>query len=81
MLIQKITQVRLFVVLSLVASLLFGITLSASAAQTKKLTVVKTFSRKDCSLAPWLIAQKKGFLEKEGIKLVFTGQLAPRYTN
>ncbi|MDR1658108.1 MAG: ABC transporter substrate-binding protein [Deltaproteobacteria bacterium] len=42
-----------------------------------ELKVIKTFSRKDCSLAPWLITDKLGYFKEEGIKLVFTGELQP----
>lgn len=45
-------------------------------AQTKELVPVRTATRKNCTLAPLLVADKGGFLEKEGIKLVFTGELA-----
>ncbi|MDR2613667.1 MAG: ABC transporter substrate-binding protein [Deltaproteobacteria bacterium] len=39
------------------------------------LRVVKTFTRRDCSLAPWLITDKLGYFREEGIELVFTGEL------
>jgi ABC-type nitrate/sulfonate/bicarbonate transport system substrate-binding protein len=38
---------------------------------------VRTWTRRDCSLAPWLITDKLGYFEDEGIKLVFTGELQP----
>jgi ABC-type nitrate/sulfonate/bicarbonate transport system substrate-binding protein len=41
----------------------------------KKLDVLRTWSRKDCSLAPWLVTDKLGYFKEEGIKLVFTGEL------
>lgn len=43
----------------------------------KNLKVVKTWTRKDCSLAPWLVTDKLGYFKEEGIKLVFTGELQP----
>jgi ABC-type nitrate/sulfonate/bicarbonate transport system substrate-binding protein len=43
----------------------------------KELKVIKTWTRKDCSLAPWLITDKLGYFAEEGIKLVFTGELQP----
>lgn len=63
------------IVFALLNVFLFGTILPAEAA-SKKLDVLRTYARKDCSLAPYLIAQKKGFLEKEGIKFLFTGQVS-----
>ncbi|MDR2386185.1 MAG: ABC transporter substrate-binding protein [Deltaproteobacteria bacterium] len=42
-----------------------------------ELRIVKTYTRKDCSLAPWLIADKLGYFAEEGVKLVFTGEIQP----
>ena len=36
---------------------------------------IRTATRKDCTLAPFLVADKKGFFKEEGVKLVFTGEL------
>ena len=47
------------------------------AANDKELLVVKTWSRKDCSLAPYLVTDKLGYFAEEGIKLVFTGETQP----
>lgn len=41
----------------------------------KNLIPVRTWTRKDCSLAPWLITDKLGYFKEQGIKLVFTGEL------
>lgn len=41
----------------------------------KKLIPIKTATRKDCTLAPLIVADKEGFFEKEGLKLVFTGEI------
>lgn len=37
---------------------------------------IKTATRKDCTLAPFLVADTKGFFKEEGLKLVFTGELS-----
>lgn len=47
----------------------------AAKDDEKKLDVLRTWSRKDCSLAPWLVTDKLGYFKEEGIKLVFTGEL------
>ncbi len=43
--------------------------------EDRELDIVRTWSRKDCSLAPWLVTDKLGYFREEGIKLVFTGEL------
>ncbi|HEX9062218.1 MAG TPA: ABC transporter substrate-binding protein [Clostridia bacterium] len=43
----------------------------------KNLIQIRTWTRKDCSLAPWLVTDKLGYFKEEGIKLVFTGELQP----
>ncbi len=45
-----------------------------NAGKTKK-DVLRTWTRKDCSLAPWLVTDKLGYFEEEGIELKFTGEL------
>jgi len=40
----------------------------------KELFPIKTITRKDCSLAPWLVAEKLGFFTEEGIRIVYTGE-------
>ena len=42
-----------------------------------KLFVIKTWTRKDCSVTPWTIADRLGFLKDEGIALQFTGETQP----
>lgn len=39
--------------------------------------IIKTWTRKDCSLAPWLVTEKLGYFAEEGIKLVYTGETQP----
>jgi ABC-type nitrate/sulfonate/bicarbonate transport system substrate-binding protein len=39
--------------------------------------VIKTWTRKDCSVTPWVVAEKKGFLAEEGITLELTGETQP----
>jgi ABC-type nitrate/sulfonate/bicarbonate transport system substrate-binding protein len=48
---------------------------AAVSSPAKELFPLKTHTRKDCTLAPVLVADKKGFFAEEGLKLVFTGEL------
>lgn len=44
------------------------------AASKKPLVEIRTWNRKDCSLAPWLVTEKLGYFAEEGVKLVYTGE-------
>lgn len=48
---------------------------AAAGNEKKELIPIRTQTYKTCTATPWIIADKKGFLEKEGLKLVFTGEL------
>lgn len=55
-----------------------GLTADSSVGPDgQPLRVIKTYTRKDCSLAPWLITDKLGYFAAEGVKLVFTGEIQP----
>jgi ABC-type nitrate/sulfonate/bicarbonate transport system substrate-binding protein len=41
----------------------------------KELFPIKTSTRYDCTLAPYLVADKLGYFEEEGLELVFTPEL------
>ncbi|MDR2005895.1 MAG: ABC transporter substrate-binding protein [Acidaminococcales bacterium] len=43
------------------------------AAVDEKLFPIKTWSRTNCEATPWVIADKKGFLKEEGLRIVYTG--------
>ncbi|GHU54662.1 sulfonate ABC transporter substrate-binding protein [Clostridia bacterium] len=45
------------------------------ATPTTDLFPIKTATRYDCTLAPYIVADKKGFFTEEGLQLVFTGEL------
>jgi ABC-type nitrate/sulfonate/bicarbonate transport system substrate-binding protein len=47
------------------------------AAPKKDLVEIRTWTRKDCSLAPWLVTEKLGYFAEEGVKLVYTGETQP----
>ena len=47
----------------------------SAAAGDGPLFEIKTPTRYDCTLAPYLVADKLGYFKEEGIKLVFTGEL------
>jgi ABC-type nitrate/sulfonate/bicarbonate transport system substrate-binding protein len=46
-----------------------------TASSDSTLRVIKTFTRRDCTLATWLVTDKLGYFAEEGVKLVFTGEL------
>ncbi|MBJ6724326.1 ABC transporter substrate-binding protein [Geomesophilobacter sediminis] len=50
---------------------------SARANAKKDLFEMKTWTRKDCSLTPWLVADRLGYFAEEGIKVVYTGETQP----
>ncbi len=52
-----------------------GVQVASNSEDDKNLIEVRTWTRKDCSLAPWLITDKLGYFKEEGIKLVFTGEI------
>lgn len=39
--------------------------------------VIKTWSAKDCSVTPWVVADKRGFFAEEGIRIEYTGETQP----
>jgi ABC-type nitrate/sulfonate/bicarbonate transport system substrate-binding protein len=69
---RKISTVFLTLVLLLGASA--GAALPAEA-DAEKLFPIRTSTRYDCTLAPYLVADKLGFFKEEGLELVFTGEL------
>jgi len=46
-----------------------------SAIDEQDLIPVKTYTRKNCTSTPVLVADAKGFFKEQGLKLVFTGEL------
>lgn len=47
----------------------------ANNTSSTELFPIKTSTRYDCTLAPYLVADKLGFFKEEGLQLVFTGEL------
>lgn len=47
------------------------------ARSEKDLFVIKTWSRKDCSVTPWYVTEKLGYFAQEGIRLEYTGETQP----
>jgi ABC-type nitrate/sulfonate/bicarbonate transport system substrate-binding protein len=52
-------------------------TLTQVEEEGKTYYQIKTWSRSDCTDAPFVVAEKKGFFEEEGIKIVYTGETQP----
>ncbi|MDR2611873.1 MAG: ABC transporter substrate-binding protein [Deltaproteobacteria bacterium] len=50
---------------------------SGLAPDGSELKVVRTYTRRDCGLAPWLVTDKLGYFAEEGVRLVFTGEVQP----
>ncbi|MEA4924600.1 MAG: ABC transporter substrate-binding protein [Syntrophomonadaceae bacterium] len=66
------------VVLALAVAIGFGArkgTVQLTSSNKAGLIELKVPTYKTCSSTVWVVADKKGFLEKEGIKLVYTGEL------
>lgn len=67
------------VVVALAVAIGFGAhkgTVQLSSSGGKDLTELKIPTYKTCSSTAWVVADKKGFFEKEGLKIVYTGELA-----
>lgn len=45
------------------------------SSKKEELFPIKTATRKDCTLAPYIVAIKKGFFAEEGLELVWTGEI------
>jgi ABC-type nitrate/sulfonate/bicarbonate transport system substrate-binding protein len=48
----------------------------AAAAEPGELFVIRSSTKIDCGSTPWVVAEKKGFFEEEGIKLEYVGEIA-----
>jgi ABC-type nitrate/sulfonate/bicarbonate transport system substrate-binding protein len=46
-----------------------------AVAEDEGLFPIKTSTRFDCTLAPYLVAEKLGYFEEEGVKLEWTGEI------
>lgn len=49
----------------------------ASAGKNGELQVLKTWSRKDCTAAPIIVADKLGYFKEQGLKIQYTGDTQP----
>lgn len=47
------------------------------SSANSNLFVIKTWTRKDCSVTPWTVAERLGFYTEEGIRLEVTGETQP----
>ncbi len=46
-------------------------------ADSDGLIAIKTSSKLDCSSTPWVVADKKEYLKKYGLKVIYTGETQP----
>jgi ABC-type nitrate/sulfonate/bicarbonate transport system substrate-binding protein len=69
----KVKVLTGIIVLAATVGTFYGVK-TVTAAPKKELFEMRTWSRKDCSLAPWLVTDKLGYFAEEGIKLVYTGE-------
>lgn len=53
------------------------ITAEVQVINGKKLYTIKTWSRSDCTDAPFVVGEKMNFFEEEGINMVYTGETQP----
>ncbi|MDR3255002.1 MAG: ABC transporter substrate-binding protein [Synergistaceae bacterium] len=72
---KKKYSITIFSICCILAfGLAVGLVKSASSAE-EKLFPIKTSTRYDCTLAPYIVAVNKGFFRDEGLELVWTGEL------
>jgi ABC-type nitrate/sulfonate/bicarbonate transport system substrate-binding protein len=71
------------IAISVIAFLLSALVVSSvgsgiiQADNDNKLVAIKTWSRKDCTSAPFLIGEKLGFFKEQGIQVIYTGDTQP----
>ena len=65
--------------LALIAAITLGVLADSRvhAQSEKDLFVIKTWTRKDCSVTPWTVPDRLGYFKEEGIKLELTGETQP----
>lgn len=51
-----------------------------SGAPAPELVVLRTSTKKNCTSTPYVVAERKGFFEAEGLKIEYTGELASNLT-
>jgi len=77
--------VKTGVILAVIAALLFitGCRKKQIAAELvtneegKQVYQIKTWSRSDCTDAPFIVAERRGYFADEGIEIVYTGETQP----
>lgn len=72
-----------FVGLAIIGAIAYGANLSNAPVGGEKsaandgLFPIKTWSKTDCSVTPWVVADQKGFFAAEGLKVIYTGDTQP----
>ena len=79
---DKKRRLKLVVVGAVVLALVVAIGIGArkgkvqlTSSNNKDLIELRVPTYKTCASTAWVVADKKGFLEKEGLKIVYTGEL------
>ncbi|HWR41158.1 MAG TPA: ABC transporter substrate-binding protein [Patescibacteria group bacterium] len=71
------------IALAVVGVVAYGANLSnkstddAANAAKDGLIPIRTWTKTDCASTPWIVADLKGFMAEEGLKLVYTGDTQP----
>ncbi len=72
---QKFLIMALAVVIAVTTFI--GVNGAMIRAADSGLTPIKTWSRTDCTTAPFLIADKLGFFKEQGLQIIYTGDTQP----
>jgi ABC-type nitrate/sulfonate/bicarbonate transport system substrate-binding protein len=54
-----------------------NVVLESTVKDGNEVYQIKTWSRSDCTDAPFIVAEQKGFFTEEGIEIIYTGETQP----
>jgi ABC-type nitrate/sulfonate/bicarbonate transport system substrate-binding protein len=67
----------LFVAVSVITAANYGFNSTVKGKAAPKLKIIKTWSRKDCTDAPFIVAKRLGYFKQQGVDVVYTGETQP----